>query len=304
MIEIVTNFKSHKMKKFFVLVLLMTVFFGCKHRQQQIDRLSVVRDSLTQVTYEKDSAIMEFLSGYNEIQSNLDSIKAIEKLVTVSSSQSGELKASQKRQIMEDIALLNQLLQKNKEMTANLQKKLSGANAKIGQLQGMVAEFEKMIANLNSQIEMKDAEIEQLRQDVQRLNIDVTQLTGQVQKVTQESQEKTQVIDKQTVALNKAFYAIGTVKELKENNVLEKEGGVLGMGRALKMKKDFNRDYFTEVDIRKFDILPLMVKKVKVVSVHPVGSYHISGEKRADTLFIDNSAEFWKVSKYLLIVLD
>jgi chromosome segregation ATPase len=292
------------MKKWFILILLFPMLFGCQHRQQQIDRLSVVRDSLNQVAYQKDSAITEFLAGFNQIQANLDSIKTVEKLVTVSSNQTGELKNSQKQRILEDITLLGQLLQKNKQMVANLQKKLSNANAKMGQLQGMVAEFEKMVANLNTQVQSKDAEIAQLSQDVQRLNIDVSQLTNQVQKVTQEVQEKTQVIDKQTLALNKAFYAIGTVKELKENNVLEKEGGVLGMGSTLKMKKDFNRDYFTEVDIRKFDMLPLMVKKVRVVSVHPVGSYHISGEKRADTLFIDNSQEFWKVSKYLLIVLD
>ncbi len=292
------------MKKWFVLLIAVALFFGCKHRQQQIDRLSVVRDSLSQVAYEKDSAIMEFLTGFNEIQANLDSIKQVEKLVTVSTSQHGELKSSQKQQILEDIALLNQLLQKNKEMTANLQKKLNGANAKIGQLQGMVAEFEKMVANLNSQIESKDAEIAQLTQDIQRLNIDVSQLTSQVQQITQENQEKAQTIENQTIALNMAYYAVGTVKELRDNNVLEKEGGLLGIGKSLKMKKDFNRDYFTTVDIRNFEMLPLNVKKAKVVSVHPAGSYHISGEKSADTLFIDNSQEFWKVSKYLLIALD
>jgi peptidoglycan hydrolase CwlO-like protein len=292
------------MKKSIFLLILITTLFGCQQRKQQIERLNVVRDSLTQVAYEKDSAIMEFLTGFNEIQANLDSIKTVEKLVTVSSAQPGEMNSSQKKRILEDISLLNQLLQKNKEMTANLQNKLNSANSKVGQLQGMIAEFEKMVANLNAQIEMKDVEIAQLAQDVQRLNIDVSQLTNQVQQVTQESQEKTQVINTQTVALNKAYYAIGTVKELKENNVLVKEGGVIGLGRSLKMKKDFNRDYFTEIDIRKFNVLPLMVKKVKVVSVHPVGSYHISGEKRADTLFIDNTQEFWKVSKYLLIALD
>jgi hypothetical protein len=293
-----------KMKKLFILLILITSLFGCQHRKQQIERLSVVRDSLNQVAYAKDSAIMEFLTGFNEIQANLDSIKTVEKLVTVSSAQPGEMNSTQKKQILEDISLINQLLQKNKEMTADLQKKLKNANSKVGQLQGMIAEFEKMVASLNSQIEMKDVEIAQLSQEVQRLNIDVSQLTNQVQKVTQESQDKSQVINTQTIALNKAYYAIGTVRELKENNVLVKSGGVLGMGRTLKMKKDFNRDYFTEIDIRKFNVLPLMVKKVKVVSVHPVGSYHISGEKRADTLFIDNSQEFWKVSKYLLIALD
>lgn len=291
------------MKKWF-LVVFVVALAGCQQKQQQIDRLGVVTDSLAQVAYEKDSAIMEFLAGFNEIQENLDSIKMVEKLVTVKSTQGGELKGSQKRQILEDIALLNQLLQKNKELTASLQKKLSGANAKVGQLQGMVAEFEKMVANLNTQIETKDAEIAQLSQDIQRLNIDVSQLTSQVEQVTQEVQEKTQVIENQTVELNKAYFAMGTVRELTDNSVLEKSGGVLGMGRTLKMRKDFNRDYFSEVDIRNFSMLPLMVKKAKVVTVHPAGSYHITGEKTADTLFVDNSQEFWKASKYLLIVLD
>lgn len=47
-----------------------------------------------------------------------------------------------------------------------------------------------------------------------------------------------------------------------------------------------------------------MVKKARVVSVHPSESFHITGDKRADTLFVDNAQEFWKASKYLLIVLD
>jgi len=291
------------MKKIF-LGLMIIAMVGCQQKQQQIDRLSAVRDSLSLVTSEKDSAIVEFLSDFNEIQENLDSIKTVEKLVTLSSSQPGELKSSQKQQILEDISLLNQLLQKNKEMAASLQKKLSNANSKIGQLQGMIAEFEKMVANLNAQIETKDGEIAQLTQEVERLNIDVSQLTDQVQKVTRENEEKAQMIENQTIALNKAFYAMGTVRELADNNVLEKAGGVLGMGKTLKMKKDFNRDYFSEIDIRSFHYLPLMVKKARVISVHPAASFHITGVKTADTLYIDNSAEFWKASKYLLVVVD
>jgi len=291
------------MKKCFLFVLI-TVFFGCQQKQHQIDRLSTVRDSLSKVASEKDSAIVEFLSGFNEIQENLDSIKNVEKLVTLSSSQHGELKSSQKQQIIEDIALLNQLLQKNKEMTATLQKKLNNANSKIGQLQGMVSELQKMVETLNSEIEAKDADIAKLTQDVQRLNIDVSQLTDQVQKVSQDNQEKAQTIENQTVELNKAYYAMGTVKELRDNNVLEKEGRVLGMGGALKMKKDFNHDYFSEVDIRRFSVLPLMVKKARVITVHPVTSFHITGTKTSDTLFIDNSSEFWKASKYLVIVVN
>jgi myosin heavy subunit len=285
-------------------VILTLLLFGCQQKQQQIDRLSALRDSLAQVSSEKDSAIVEFLTGFNEIQANLDSIKTAEKLVTLSAVQPGELGSNQKKQILEDIALLNQLIQKNKDLTASLQKKLNNANSKIGQLQGMISEFEKMVENLNARIEEKDAEIAQLTTEVQRLNIDISQLTEQVQKITQESQEKSQTIESQVRELNKAFYAIGTAKELTDNNILEKSGGVLGMGRTMKMKKDFNREYFSEVDIRHFTVLPLMVKKARVISVHPATSFHITGEKTADTLFIDNPEEFWKASKYLLLVVD
>jgi hypothetical protein len=47
-----------------------------------------------------------------------------------------------------------------------------------------------------------------------------------------------------------------------------------------------------------------MAKKAKLITVHPVESYHISGKKSADTLFIDNSADFWKASKYLVVLTD
>jgi hypothetical protein len=70
------------------------------------------------------------------------------------------------------------------------------------------------------------------------------------------------------------------------------------------MKKDFNRDYFTEIDIRNFDYLRLMAKKAKLITVHPADSYHFTGKKLSDTLFIDNTAEFWKVSKYLVVLTD
>lgn len=291
------------MKKFVFLAGLV-LLIGCQQKQQQIDRLSVVTDSLSRIAADKDSAILEFLSGFNEIQENLDSIKEVEKLVTVATSNQGELKGNQKQQIMEDIVLLNQLLQKNKDLSASLQNKLNNANSKVGQLQGMVGEFERMVSNLNAQIEAKDAEILTLSRDIERLNIDISQLASQVEQVTQEVQEKSEVIENQTVELNKAWYALGTVKELEDNFVLEKSGGVLGMGRTLKIRKDFNRAYFSEVDIRSFNLLPLQVKKARVITVHPVDSYHVTGEKTADTLFVDNATEFWKASKYLVVVLD
>jgi DNA repair exonuclease SbcCD ATPase subunit len=292
------------MKKLLVLLLAVVALSACHNYKKDAQNLMLVKDSLEQVTTFRDSSIASFLSDFSEIQANLDSIKQIEKIVSVQSGSNRELNASQKQLIIEDIAMLHQLLQKNKELTASLQKKLKNANLKIANLEKTISGLELMVKNMEAQGNEQDIAIANLTGEVKKLNVDITQLNQKIQVVESESQQKSQTIETQTVALNKAYYAFGTLKELKDNGIIEKSGGVIGMGKTPVMKKDFNRDYFTEIDIRNFDYLRLMARKAKVISVHPAGSYHITGKKSADTLFVDNSSEFWKVSKYLVVLTD
>ena len=44
---------------------------------------------------------------------------------------------------------------------------------------------------------------------------------------------------------------ISSVKELKENNVITKEGGIIGLGKTTKLSSDFNKEYFTKINIEK-----------------------------------------------------
>jgi len=292
------------MKKLIVLVLGIVVFSACHNYKKDAQNLMMAKDSLEQVTAFRDSSIASFLNDFNEIQANLDSIKQIEKIVSVQSENKRELNASQKQLIIEDIAMLHQLLQKNKELTASLQKRLKNANLKISDLEKTISGLELLVKNLEAQANEQDIVIADLTTEVKKLNVDISQLNQKIQVVETESQQKSQTIETQTVALNKAFYAFGTLKELKDNGIIEKTGGVIGMGKTPIMKKDFNKDYFTEIDIRNFDYLRLMAKKAKLITVHPEGSFHFTGKKLADTLFIDNSSEFWKASKYLVVLTD
>ena len=104
--------------------------------------------------------------------------------------------------------------------------------------------------------------------------------------------------------MNTAYYAFGTKKELAEKNVIEKEGGVLGLGKTLTLKKDFNRDYFQKVDIREFKQLTLNAKKAELLANHPADSYHFTGTNTVEALVIDKPNEFWKASKYLVVVVE
>ena len=290
------------MKKLMFLGISVLILASCHNYKKDAERLTMQKDSLQREANVKDSSILTYLSEFNEIQANLDSIKKIEDLVTVESTGSNELKSSQKQKILDDINLLKDLLQKNKDLVASLRKKLNSSNSQIGKLNSTIAELQQMVENMEKRVQEKDAEIASLSDQVQKLNVDISSLNQRITAAEEQNQQKSETIENQTMELNTAYYAYGTTRELKDNGVIEKTGGFLGIGRTPEIKDDFNRDYFTKVDIRNFNYLPLMVKKAKVVSVHPAGSFHISGEGTADTLFIDNKAEFWKVSKYLVVL--
>lgn len=288
------------MKKL-LFVLSVVILASCGQHKKEIARMQAKQDSIAQLGVQKDNSILEYIGAMNEIQMNLDSIKTLEKIVSVQAAPGAELKAEAKMRIIEDIGLINDLLQKNKELVKSLQGKLRASNMKI-------AELENMISLLSKQMGEKDAEIATLKQELENLHINVAGLNQKIETITKESEAtikaKNQTIDEQTIAMNTAYYAFGTKKELEEKNVIEKEGGVLGMGKTIKMKKDFNKDYFMKVDIREFNQLPLNSKKAKVVTTHPADSYHLTGVKTVESLVIDKPQEFWGASKYLLIVVE
>ncbi len=168
----------------------------------------------------------------------------------------------------------------------------------------MVAEFEIMLESIKVQNQEKDTEIYTLKNEVQNLNLNIGQLSEKISSIESDIREKEQTIESQINEMNLVHFAIGSARELKEVGILQKTGGFLGIGRTPTIESDFNREYFTPVDIREFDFIPLMTKKAKLLSVHSAASFHISGEKTADTLFIDNKSEFWKATKFLLILAE
>src|SRR3990172_1702572 len=286
------------MKKL-IYCLLFTVycllFFSCGNGNEDAvnpyeDSLKNVNNNLSGQVVAKDSAIFGFIRAFNEIQDNLDVIKEKEKLLTTSS-QTGELDQNQKDKIIADIQAIYDLMVKNKQKLSSMNKKLKKANLRI-------SEFETMIERLNNQIAEKDVEISELKNQLEKLNIELSEVALNYEAAQEMLEEKT---DK----LNKAFYAFGTSKELIKQGILTKEGGFIGMGKAQKLKNDFNKSYFTQIDATETTSIALACKKAKLVTSHPTGSYKIEGpEGKVERLSITNSDEFWSASKYLVIVVE
>ncbi|KUK58079.1 MAG: Uncharacterized protein XD81_1266 [Bacteroidetes bacterium 38_7] len=291
------------MKRTLIVLFTFLTLVGCNTKKKEIERLQTKNDSLMQVAQLNEESLYDYISSFNEIQRNLDSIKALENIINVRTA-GGEVKSSTKEQINEDIKIIYELLAKNKKLVASLQKKLSSSDVRM-------AELEKMVTYLNTQVEEKDAHINTLRGELEKMNIQLANLSSQVAELEEVTQQKEEEIQKhkeeieiKTSLLNMAYYAIGTKKELSDNNIITKEGGFLGIGSTKTLKEDFNKDYFTKVDITRLEYIPLGTKKAKLITKHPATAYRISGEKRADTLFITNPSEFWAAGKYLVIEVE
>lgn len=252
------------------------------------DSLQSVNGELSGKLGEKELALQEFITNFNEIQENLNAIKEKEKIVSSNSSQ-GDAK-SKEDQIKEDIQAIYDLMSKNKNRIGSLTQKLKNSNLK---LEGL----EKMIENLQNSINLKDEEIADLKTRMEGLNIELSNLTTNYQEVETENQVKTNEI-------NTAYYAIGTSKELKEKNVISKEGGFIGIGKTTKVKSDFNKEYFTKVNIEQTASINIGSRKAKIITTHPSSSYKIIGEKPVEKIEITNAKEFWSASKYLVIIIE
>ena len=259
-----------------------------KESNPVVDSLSTDNSNLKGELSEKEAALQDFVNGFNDIQSNLDEIKAKEKIVT-NAAQSGDVK-SKEEQIKQDIQSIYDLMAKNKSRVASLSKKLKTSNTKIDGL-------EKMIAGLESQISDKDAQIGDLKNQLEQKNIELSNLNTNYQNLEQDNQGKVQ-------QLNTAYYIIGTGKELKEYGVTSKEGGFIGLGKTTEIKSDFNKDKFTKIDITQTTSIPIGAKKAKVLTSHPSGSYKLVGEKPVQKIDISSPTDFWGTSKYLVIVTE
>jgi chromosome segregation ATPase len=269
---------------------------GCNRKE--IARLQAKNDSLMMAGSSKDANLVEFVDAFNSIQSNLDSIKQKEMIIDKTAKGGFEVKGDRKEQIQSDINYIYSLLQKNRLLVADLASKLKKSNKHV-------AELEKMIENLNKQITEKDGQIADLKEELNKMNIqvqnlstEVTSLNTNVSNLSSENKEKQRVIEAKTAELNTAYYVIGTLKELKDKNIIKKEGF---LGTAKDVNSEIDKSLMTKVDITTVTSIPIMKKKATVISSHPASSYKIEGEKSADNLVILNQAEFWSLSKVLVI---
>lgn len=280
------------MKKLLMMACLAAfVLTGCNDGKNNAANNAAQSDSLNSIIAQKDSELNDMLGTLNVIEDGLNQINEAENRVVLLKNGEG---ATKRQKLKEDVQFIATRMKQNKELLAKLQKQLANSSFQgdqlkktIENLQKQLVEKEKQLQALREELDSKDIHIAALDETINNLNTKTSNLT-------KESSKKTEVINAQDKQLNTAWYVFGTKKELKNQHIMEN-------GKV--MTGNFNKSYFTKVDIREVSEIKLYSKSAKLLTTHPSSSYTLVRDANKQyTLRITNSQIFWSTSKYLVVL--
>ena len=280
------------MKKLLFMAMCLLAVMSCKQNAPKVDNTAdLQRDSLNQIIAQRDNEINDMLATFNEIEEGFREINEAQNRVSVAKQGEG---ARRDQRIRENILFIQSTMRQNKELINKLQQQLRESSFKGDQLK-------KALENMTAQLEEKDLQLQKLREELDAKDIHITELDEKianlntdVSSLKDESTQKTNTINSQDKQLNTAWFVFGTKDELKDQNILV-DGKVL--------QANFNRDYFTNIDIRVQKELKLYSRTAKLLTTHPASSYTLErNTNKQYVLRINNPQVFWSTSKYLVIL--
>ena len=257
------------MKKFAFITLcamcIASICTSCNNGklQEAENQNAVLSDSIAGITAAQDSLIVLL----TEVTNGVSQIKEMEKIIN--STDFNRETPSQKESILSDMqliaeALKNQVAQQAAEIET-LQAALKDANVKIEDLTNQVSNLNTTVENVTSQRDAAEQEAVRIANE-----------------------------------LNTCYYVIGSNKELKANNIIQKKF----LGKTKVMEGYYDLSYCTKADKRSLTEIPLHSAKAKVMTKQPAGSYEIIDKDGVKTLRITNATKFWELSNFLVIQID
>ena len=249
------------------------------------------RDSLNQIIAQKENEITDMMTTFSDIEEGFREITEAQSRVTLAKQGEG---TSSAQRIRENMQFIQSTMKQNKELINKLKQQVREGSVKSEQLK-------KIVENLTQQMEEKDRQLQALREELDKKDIHIAELDERVadlntnvENLTEETTQKSQTINQQDKQLNTAWFVFGTKKELKEQNVLS-DGEVL--------RSNFNKEYFTKIDIRIDKEIKLYSKSAKILTAHPSSAYTLQRDANKQyVLRITDPQLFWSTSKYLVIL--
>lgn len=289
------------MKKLIILGIGASIFLmsSCVESSQKYKDLLARADSLSTIATAQNAELEGMLADINDITVGMQSLRDAEHLLTLEAEKENKSGSKSKQQL----ARLKNDVQAITEAIAGYKSQIAGLE---GKNKRQSAEFKKLIASLNAELEVRSEKITEITGQLAAKNKElavkvqeVEHLTQNVDSLDKKTKSQKMTIAEQDQAIHMANYLIGSRKQLKDAEVISRQGifcPPIVSSQAQKVD-------FVNIDIRETKSIQTNSKKAKLLSVHPVDSYTLeAGEDGNMILKINDENAFWKQTKYLVIM--
>ncbi|MDB4655308.1 hypothetical protein OAE48_00520 [Flavobacteriales bacterium] len=291
------------MRAFTLIIISAVLLSSCDQREKELEQKLL---EMEQTAFEKDKDINAFIDSFTAIQTNLDSIKELEGIVTARAIDNPEKNSKIEGAIVEDMMLIYENMKRTRNQIETLEEELNSSSIASEKLKSLISKLKKDITE-------RDNEITMLKEGLVEANIYIDKLMSSVDRLALENERRVQVIQQKNVELQKkeeeiqsGFWIAGTTKDLRNQNVIDKEGAFLGLGGVKVVSEDMNLEDLAQINIQEVTEIELSGKKPELVTSHPKHTYEfVMGEKNnVEKLVIDDPDAFWQNSKVLVIVVN
>ena len=276
---------------FLLFALAFTLFVSCGNNEKkpQTEKFEQ-NDSLQKIISQKDNEINDMMETFNQIQEGLREINEAENRVNIVKDGEG---ANKRRQIVENIQFIQNTMKQNRALIEKLRQQMRESSIKGDNMRKTIDELVKQLEEKDQQLRQLRAELDSKDIHIAELDKTVSTLNDNVSTLKTESSQKTETINAQDNQLNTAWFVFGTKKELKAQHIID--------GSRV-LESNFNKNYFTKIDIRVEKEIKLYSKSAKILTMHPSSSYTLHQDaNKMYVLRINNPQIFWSTSKYLVI---
>lgn len=294
------------MKKtlFIASAVVMITIASCTNKEK-VAYLESSRDSLQTQLDNLQLELTEYFSLVSDIENNINEIKQREQLITLNPEGDQTEGKAIKKQLLQDLDAINKLMEENKSNIAQLNKKLKSSYYQAGKFKKMASELEERVATQEGEINTLNLKVDELLTTNETLNVQVDSLNTLNASKSEIIAQKDAEILGMDEQLHTAYYTSGSSAELIEKQIINKQGGFIGIGAVKKLNPQFSKGQLNQVDIRNIESIPVASKKLELVTEHPQESYEIvmnEEEKQIDKLVITDPDKFWASSKVLVML--
>jgi len=197
--------------------------------------------------------------------------------------------------VLSRISTLKSSIERTKERIEQLDARLKHSGVRI-------AGMKQMIEGLRRSATEREAQIAGLNTQVHTLQTRVTGMSYEIQGQQEVLARKEHELAEKQAELATIYYAMGTKKDLTSAGVVASKGGVLGVGKSLKLSGLFEEAAFSPLNTDEQNVIRIPAKKVQVLSAQPPSSYALQkvGKDMVELRILDRT-EFRKV-KHLVIL--